>query len=72
MATRSVDTTSQAYNRRLTDIQDIKTFYGPILGDYLRLSSEAEKQAWRQRDPILRELLDIHRKIEAREEGGFE
>lgn len=72
MATRSVDTTSQAYNRRLTDIQDILTFYGPILGDYLALKDPDAQQAWRQRDPILRELLDIHRKIEAREGGGFE
>ena len=66
MPTTSVDTTSAGYQTRLTQIQEIKSFYGPIIAEYLRLNDADQQTAWRQADPILRELLDIHRKIEDR------
>lgn len=65
MATTQINTESTQYQTRLTQLQEIKAFYGPIIVKYLGLRDPERQKAWRQRDPILRELLDIHRKIES-------
>lgn len=62
----TIDTTAPAYQTRLTQLQDIKSFYGSRIVEYLQ--APPERQAiWRTKDPILDELLDIHERIEARE-----
>ena len=66
MANISIDTQSAGYQTRLQQIRDIKTFYGPRIVEYLKESPERQK-IWRQKDPILWELMDLHRKIEDRE-----
>lgn len=68
MATRNIDTTSPQYQTRLTQIQQIKAFYGPVIADYLNVhkTDPDAARAWRQGDPILREMLDIYRQIAKR------
>lgn len=68
MATTNIDTTSNGYQTRLTQLQDIKSFYGPIIVKYLEVhqKDEAAAKAWRQADPILRELLEIWLQISKR------
>jgi hypothetical protein len=63
MANNTVDTTGGGYQLRLTQIREIKTFYGPMIKEYLAESPDRQK-AWRQNDPILWELLDIWHRIE--------
>ena len=66
MANIVIDTQAAGYQTRLTQIQDIKAFYGPRIVEYL--DSSPERQAkWRAKDPILDEILDIHERIERRE-----
>jgi hypothetical protein len=67
MANISIDTTSAGYQNRLADIRAIKTFYGPRIAEYLKEGPERQ-QLWRQHDPIMWELMDLHRKIEDRED----
>ena len=68
MANISINTQSAGYQLRLTQIQEIKTFYGPRIVEYL--GESPERQAiWRSRDPILDELLDIADRIERRTEA---
>lgn len=65
MANITIDTQSAGYQTRLTQLQDIKAFYGPRIVEYLE--QPAERQAiWRSKDPILDELLDIADRIERR------
>ena len=65
MANISINTQSAGYQTRLTQLQEIKTFYGPRIVEYLK--EDPERQAiWRSRDPILDELLDIADRIERR------
>lgn len=73
MATFTVDTTATNYQNRLTQIQAIKAGYGPIVAQYLRVHVKDPDAAreWRQRDPLLRELLDIARQISKRVAGGL-
>ena len=71
MANISIDTTTAGYQNRLTQLQDIKTFYGPRIVEYLAQPPERQK-IWRNKDPILWELLDIWRRIEAREESDLD
>lgn len=66
MADIIIDTQAAGYQTRLTQIQDIKAFYGPRIAEYLRQPT-VRQEKWRAKDPILDELLDIHEKIEARE-----
>ena len=66
MAQISINTQSAGYQARLQQIRDIKSFYGPRIAEYLKESPERQK-IWRQKDPILWELMDLHRKIEDRE-----
>ena len=63
MANQNIDTTTPQYQVRLTQIREIKSFYGPQIVAYLKESPERQ-QAWRQSDPILWELLDIWHRIE--------
>ena len=59
---RVIDTTDPNYQTRRTQFNQIVTFYGPILRDYYALRSPEAKQAWRQRDPFLQDILDFVRK----------
>ena len=59
----SVDTSSQGYRRHLARFNALKAYYGPILTLYHR-ATEDEQRAWRQRDPLLKELLDFAKKVE--------
>lgn len=65
MATTNVDTTAPGYTTRLGQLQDIVAFYAPILVEYLKVAKVDADAArtWRQQDPILRELLNVHRQI---------
>jgi hypothetical protein len=71
MADLNIDTTSAQYQDRLADIQAIKTFYGPRIRRYFTLD-DAAQQAWRQADPILRELLDLARRIHTEKAKGVD
>ena len=70
MANITIDTQSAGYQTRLTQIQEIKTFYGPRIVEYLR-QPEDRQAIWRAKDPILDEMLDIYERIERREEMGL-
>jgi len=65
MANQNIDTTAPGYQTRLTQIQEIKAFYGSTIVAYLQETPERQQQ-WRQADPMLWELLDIWYKIEER------
>lgn len=65
MATINIDTTSSEYQTRLIQLQQIKSFYGPRIAQYLKASPERQA-AWRANDPILDEMLDIKDKIDER------
>jgi len=62
MADLNVDTTSAGYQQRLQQFRDIRGYYAPKIRKYMRLSG-TQKKAWRQRDPLLRDLLDFARKV---------
>ena len=65
MANITLNTQSAGYQNRLTQLRDIKAFYGPMIVTFLK--EPPERQAiWRSRDPILDELLDIADRIERR------
>jgi hypothetical protein len=77
MGTRTIDTTSQGYQNRLQQLREIKTFYGPVLAEYAELpgpldAEGGEAQAWRQADPILREFIDVWRKLVDRDKASME
>ena len=65
MANISINTQSAGYQTRLTQLQDIKSFYGPRIIEYLKEPADRQK-IWRQNDPILWEMLDIWYKIDQR------
>jgi hypothetical protein len=65
MANIIIDTQSAGYQTRLTQLQDIKAFYGPRIVEYLN-EDPARQAIWRTKDPILDELLDIADRIERR------
>ncbi len=67
MADISVDTTSQGYQRHLSRFRALKTYYAPIIKIYYQADEDAQK-AWRRRDPLLKELLDFARRVEAQKE----
>lgn len=68
MANINIDTQSANYQTRLTQLQEIKAFYGPRIVEYL--AAPPERQAiWRANDPILDELIDIADRIERRTEA---
>ena len=68
MATLAIDTTDPNYQTRLTQLQQIKAFYGPRIARYLQVQDTAKQADWEARDPILAEIMDMHRKISARED----
>lgn len=63
MADQTINTQSAGYQQHLQNLLDIKEFYGPKLRAYLEIRNPATRKAWRQADPILKELLDIARRI---------
>ena len=65
MANITIDTQSTGYQTRLTQLQDIKTFYGPRIVEYLKAPPERQV-IWRSKDPILDELIDIYERIDGR------
>jgi len=69
MADRSLDTQSAGYQNHLQRFRDLKAFYAPFLVDYFKLTEDQQK-AWRQSDPLLRELLDFVRKVSARKNAS--
>jgi hypothetical protein len=72
MADLDIDTTAAGYQNRLADIQAIKTFYGPRIRRYFTVQDEDQQSEWRQRDPILRELLDLARRIHTEKAKGVD
>jgi hypothetical protein len=65
MANITINTQSANYQTRLTQLQEIKQFYGPRIVEYLKQPAERQ-EIWRTKDPILDELLDIADRIEQR------
>lgn len=65
MANIVIDTTAPAYTTRLAQLQDIKSFYGPRIVEYLQAPPERQ-EIWRTKDPILDELIDIYDRIDQR------
>lgn len=73
MADINIDTTSAQYQNRLTQLQQIKSFYAPVVVEYLKVHVKDPDAArvWRQADPILRELLQIAQQISKRVGGAL-
>lgn len=68
MPDQTINTQSAGYQQHLQNLRDIVSFYSPKLRCYFQMT-EAQQQAWRQRDPILRELLDFARKTNEHDES---
>ena len=71
MANITIDTAAPGYQQRLTQLREIKSFYGPRIVQYLEAPRERQ-QAWRSRDPILWEMLDIWHKIDQRTDDSID
>lgn len=61
MATQNIDTTLTIYQERLGQLQQIKTFYGPLVAEFLQEPLERQNK-WAANDPLLWEILDLVRK----------
>lgn len=61
MATQNIDTTLQIYQDRLGQLQQIKSYYGPLVAEFLAEPIERQK-LWAANDPLLWEILDLVRK----------
>jgi hypothetical protein len=57
-----IDTSAPGYQTRLTQYNDIMAFWKPHLKVYFLLDAPAQ-EAWRQSDPFLRRILQVHRAI---------
>lgn len=62
MANITINTQSQRYQRTLTRFRELKTWVAPKIRLYFTLD-EAKQKQWRQRDPLLKEVLDLARKV---------
>ena len=70
MANISINTTAPAYNTRRQQFTDIVSFYGPVLGAYLKESPERQT-AMRQHDIFLRDILEFIRKFNDHDTEGL-
>ena len=70
MADIVVDTTAPAYDIRRQQFTDIVSFYGPMLGAYLK-ESEERQAAMRQHDIFLRDILEFIRKFNENDTEGL-
>lgn len=68
MALLQINTQSTQYQTALTRFDQIIDFYKPIIKEYLKITDGAVRAEWRQRDPILRRFLQIHRAIDRLED----
>jgi len=64
MADLDVDTTAPAYTTRRQQFADIVTFYKERLRAYHKLRDPDMRQAWRQADPFLADLLRFAREVD--------
>ena len=62
MANVTIDTTAQAYTRRLNDYNDIMAFWKPYLTEFFKMNRE-QRQAWRAADPFLDRILTVTQAI---------
>ena len=71
MANTTINTQSANYQTRLTQLQEIKAGYGPTVAQYLKVHVKDPEaaRAWRQADPLLRELLQVAQRISKRVGG---
>ena len=67
MADVNINTQSQGYQTRLTQLQEIKQFYGPLIVEWIK-SPKSRQVKWRAKDPMLNEILDIYERIHRRVE----
>ena len=58
MANINIDTNAQAYTSRLTQYNEIMSFWKPNLIEYFKMTSE-QQQAWRDNDPFLDRILTV-------------
>jgi hypothetical protein len=65
VANITLNTQAAGYQNRLTQLREIKDYYGPMIVAYLNEPAERQ-EIWRTKDPILDELLDIADRIERR------
>ncbi len=63
MANITINTQSQQYQRTLARFRELKASLIPRMRLYFQLD-EIKQRQWRQRDPLLSEILDLARKIE--------
>lgn len=63
MADTIIDTQSQRYRRILAGFRELKAGLAPEMRLYFALDEDQQEQ-WRKRDPLLREVLDLARKVE--------
>ena len=70
MADVNINTQSAGYQTRLTQIREIKQFYGPLVVEWIKSTPE-RRQKWRAKDPILSEILDIYERIDRRSKESW-
>lgn len=68
MADVNINTQSAGYQTRLTQLQEIKQFYGPLIVEWLK-SPPTRQEKWRAKDPIMDEMLDIYERIHTRSQS---
>ena len=62
MANINIDTNAQAYTSRLTQYNEIMSFWKPNLIEYFKMTPEQQK-AWRDNDPFLDRILTVTQAI---------
>ena len=69
MANITINTQSQQYQRTLARFRELKAWLAPKIRLYFTLDEAGPKQ-WRQRDPRLREVLAMTRKVSGEARDG--
>lgn len=62
MANIDIDTTSAQYVNMMTFMGNLRTYIGPKVKLYVRISDDKQKQ-WRDADPLLKEVFRLVRDI---------
>ena len=62
MAVLQINTQSAQYQQKLSELNTIINFYKPVVRRYVQMDPEIQAD-WRQRDPILNRLVQIHEAI---------
>lgn len=62
MANQNIDTTSGIYQQRLSQLNQVKSFYADLLAEFIDEPQDRQK-IWVENDPLMAELVDIARQF---------